>query len=64
MKLVRMLQDVSGTRDGVPWPPAGEKISLPDEEADAAIAGDLAEEVPPEIEPPAAKSAPATKTGK
>lgn len=30
---VRLLVDVSGTRDGLPWPPRGNEVNLPDDEA-------------------------------
>jgi hypothetical protein len=30
---VRLLGDISGTRDGVNWPPRGSEIDLPDDEA-------------------------------
>lgn len=35
---IRMKVSVSGTRDGKPWPPAGEQIDLPDHEAAAMCA--------------------------
>lgn len=31
--LVRLLVGMSGTRDGVPWPPRGSVMDLPDKEA-------------------------------
>jgi hypothetical protein len=31
--LVRLQGDISGTRDGQPWPPRGTRIDLPDLEA-------------------------------
>lgn len=30
---IRMLHNISGTRDGVPWPDPGEVVDLPDDEA-------------------------------
>lgn len=40
---VRMLQQVSGTRNGEAWPGPTEEIDLPDAEARAAINGGVAE---------------------
>lgn len=48
---VRLLVDVSGTRDGQAWPPRGNTIDLPDEEARQMIAAEQA--VP--VSGPAAK---------
>lgn len=31
--LVRLLVQISGTRDGKPWPPKGNEVDLPDDEA-------------------------------
>lgn len=31
--IVRLVQEMSGLRDGVPWPARGELVDLPDEEA-------------------------------
>jgi hypothetical protein len=42
MKKVRMLAEVSGTRDGVEWPKRGEVADLPDAEADDLIAAGIA----------------------
>jgi hypothetical protein len=42
---VRMLQQVSGTRAGVEWPPIGGEVDLPDEEAEQLVASGLAERV-------------------
>lgn len=39
---VRMLVDVSGTRNGEPWPGIGNPIDLPDDEAIAMIAAEQA----------------------
>lgn len=41
---VLMTQQVSGGRNGQPWPAAGEEIDLPDAEARAAIQGGTAVE--------------------
>lgn len=51
---VTMLRQVSGTRDGVDWPAAGESIDVPDEEAASLIMLGLAKaadgEPPAEVE--------------
>lgn len=39
---VRLLVTVSGTRDGQAWPPAGNTMELPDEEARQMIAAEQA----------------------
>jgi hypothetical protein len=31
--LVTMIGEISGSRDGVPWPPVGGVVDLPDDEA-------------------------------
>lgn len=36
-KTVRMLVNISGSRDGKDWPHAGETVSLPEDEADVLI---------------------------
>lgn len=41
--LVKMKQQVSGTRDGANWPAKGETIDVPDTEAEALIANGIAE---------------------
>ncbi len=43
MASVRLLVDISGTRDGEDWPGKGEVVDLPADEADHMIAGGLAE---------------------
>lgn len=40
--LITMLRQVSGTRDGVDWPAAGENLEVPDDEATSLIAIGLA----------------------
>jgi hypothetical protein len=40
---VRMLQQISGSRQGQPWPAPGEEIDLSDAEARSAISGGTAE---------------------
>lgn len=42
---IRMKSQVSGTRNGVKWPSAGEKIEVSDEEGAALCRGGLAEPV-------------------
>lgn len=51
---VKMKVDMSGTRDGVPWPPRGTVIELPDAEAQQYLDADMAV--------PAGKEAPETAT--
>ena len=34
---VRMVRQITGLRDGIPWPAAGGEIDLPDWEAEALI---------------------------
>lgn len=43
---VRMRQDISGLRDGEPWPRRGETVDLPDGEALDMIAASIAEAEP------------------
>lgn len=45
---VRMLVTISGTRNGVDWPPAGSEVDLPAHEASDYIAAGLAAAVAPE----------------
>jgi hypothetical protein len=47
---VRMKLQISGNRDGVVWPPAGEVKELPDHEAARLCASGLAEPVTDEPE--------------
>jgi hypothetical protein len=47
---VKMKVDMSGTRDGVPWPPRGTPIDLPEAEALQYLNADMA--VPAGEEPP------------
>jgi hypothetical protein len=42
---IRMRVDISGTRNGVEWPPRGSVIDLPDEEAAAYCERGMAEPV-------------------
>lgn len=42
---VRMLVTITGTRDGLFWPPVGDTVDLPDEEAAKVIAAGHAEQV-------------------
>lgn len=43
MPKYRMLSNISGTRDGVDWPAAGETVILPDVEGCDLVAAGLAE---------------------
>lgn len=47
---VKMTVDMSGTRNGAPWPPRGTPVELPDDEARQYIDADMA--VPAGKEPP------------
>jgi hypothetical protein len=40
--LIRMLTHISGGRNGVPWPPAGGTIEVPDDEGASLIRADIA----------------------
>jgi hypothetical protein len=42
---VRMLQPLSGTRNGEPWPAVGETVDLPRHEADKLVNNGTAEPV-------------------
>ncbi|MEY4373220.1 MAG: hypothetical protein RL219_1989 [Actinomycetota bacterium] len=42
---IRMKVDISGTRNGEPWPAQGEIIDLPDDEAQSLIDNNMAEAV-------------------
>lgn len=55
---VRMKVSITGTRDGVDWPPAGGEVVLPDGEAAEMCAAGLAE---PVAEPAKAEKRPAKK---
>lgn len=37
MKSIRLVQEMSGTRDYEPWPPVGSDIEVPDEEAEQMV---------------------------
>jgi hypothetical protein len=55
---VRMKAEITGARDGKPWPVRGEIIDVPDEEAVTLLRNKLAESVPPaDVETAAAPSA-------
>lgn len=57
MPKVRMLVEISGTRDGERWAPKGETMDLPPQEAEAYAAQGLAEIVDtPKAKPAAKKS--------
>lgn len=59
---VRMLVDISGTRDGQEWPRRGGVINVPDLEAQDLIANKFAELVADEPVIETAAVAPATET--
>lgn len=40
--IVRLNGDISGTRDGLPWPPRGSMVELPDDEAAQLCANGMA----------------------
>lgn len=48
---VTMTVDLSGTRNGQPWPPRGTVIDLPDAEAQQYIAAGMAKPAGDEVEP-------------
>lgn len=52
---VRMLVGITGTRDGAPWPPVGETMDLPPDEATSLIRNKIAK--PADDEPGEATSA-------
>lgn len=39
---IRLIGDMSGTRDGQEWPPRGSTVDLPDDEAQQLIRGKMA----------------------
>ena len=49
MKVI-MRVNISGTRNGIEWPPMGETVELPDAEAVDLLNARMAEPVPVEIE--------------
>lgn len=57
---VRMLVGITGTRDGVDWPPIGGVLDLPDGEAADYIAAGLCMKA--EADAPEAATAPAPET--
>lgn len=44
--IVRLKGDISGTREGQPWPPRGSVVDLPDDEAAKLCATGMAVPVP------------------
>ena len=42
MRAVVMRQQISGTRNGKPWPPVGGQVDLPEQEAEALVASGVA----------------------
>jgi hypothetical protein len=63
---VRMIADVSGTRDGVDWPKRGELLEVPAAEGADLVAANLAVEhvEEPPVESAAASTTPKTTRGK
>lgn len=59
---VKMIVQLSGTRDGKPWPGRGETMDLPDEEAAQMCASGMAETVKGEPEKAVPKKAEAAET--
>ena len=47
---IKLKVSISGTRDGVEWPPVGGMVDLPDLEAAQMIVAGLATELAPEVE--------------
>ena len=61
---VRMKVDVSGVRDGKPWPGRGEALDVPDDEGAGLCAAGLAEPVAAKDEPEkAVEPEPETRAG-
>lgn len=56
---IRLLEQITGNRDGVRWPAPGATIDLPDNEAAKLCASGRAE---PVAEPAKAEKRPASKT--
>lgn len=54
MATVRMLINITGARDGVPWPEVGGTIDVPDAEAENLVANGYAE--PEESDAPKPKA--------
>lgn len=52
---IRMLIEMTGTRDGEPWPAVGEDAELPTAAAAHLVAAGVAEEVPDKAELPMRK---------
>lgn len=48
---VRLRVDLTGLRDGAPWPPRGHLLDLPDDEAAALCAAGIADPVASERPP-------------
>lgn len=60
---IRMTVEMSGTRNGVPWPKRGETTELPTAEAAHLVAAGIAEQVPdaPPVETASAPKAEVTE---
>lgn len=56
---IRMKVEMSGTRNGEPWPKRGETAVLPTAEAAHLVGAGIAEEVPDEAPPVETATAPA-----
>jgi hypothetical protein len=56
---VRLAAQLSGTRDGVAWPPVGSVVDLPDDEAESMIYAGTAKALSDKDEPERAVSVPA-----
>lgn len=59
---VKMKADISGSRNGRPWPRRGESVDLPDQEAAQLCAGGMAEPVAAKAKPETAVPPPAEVT--
>jgi len=58
---VKMLAEISGTRDGVPWPAVGDVCDVPDIEAAELVAAGYAETVAAAPKPSSVKKSAAAK---
>jgi len=61
---VAMKHQISGTRNGDPWPARGETIDLPDDEAGALLAQGAAEPAGETADATPAQGKPRRRTGK
>ena len=58
---IRLKTEITGLRNGVPWPAVGETTELPDNEAAGMCAAGLAEPVAEKAEDKAEKAVPRKK---